>query len=387
LLRSFGADDVVGFQTQPDADNFRDCIVNANAGVSVNSNLCEVDGRGLRAGAFPIGIDTEAFVHKACAAGKNSSIKHTLAKLDQHEVIIGVDRLDYSKGLTHRVQAFSTFLDRSPGAVRRRVTMLQITPKSRSDVPEYARMQRELAEEVGRINGKFGDVDWTPLRYTNKPMSHAALAGLYRKSRVGLVTPLRDGMNLVAKEYVAAQAPDDPGVLILSQFAGAAHELKSALIVNPYDIEATADAIARAFAMPLEERKDRWHAMMAALRANSVHDWASHFLEALTCEADSAVLERPLADSVFMAANGEDRLEPRSTASFQPRVPATDSRGPIRIAPPVAQNAFSRRVAVKNSVRPLSKAPKRRPAHGRTGPVIFAGADTTQPILEKPPAG
>jgi trehalose 6-phosphate synthase len=149
--------------------------------------------------------------------------------------------------------------------------MLQITPKSRSEVPEYARMQRELEEEAGRINGKHGDVDWTPLHYINKSMSQSVLAGLYRMSRIGLVTPLRDGMNLVAKEYVASQAPDNPGVLVLSQFAGAAQELKSALIVkNPYDIEATAAAIARAFAMPLDERKNRWHAMMAVLRANGV---------------------------------------------------------------------------------------------------------------------
>ena len=172
--------------------------------------------------------------------------------------------------------------------------MLQITPKSRSEVPEYARMQRELEEEAGRINGKLGDVDWTPLRYINKSMSHSALAGLFRMSRIGLVTPLRDGMNLVAKEYVAAQAPDNPGVLVLSQFAGAAQELKSALIVNPYDIEATAAAIARAYTMPLEERKDRWQANMAVLRANSVHDWASHFLQALANEAEGIEFDDPL---------------------------------------------------------------------------------------------
>ena len=134
-----------------------------------------------------------------------------------------------------RMAAFATFLERSPQAARARVTMLQITPKSRSEVPEYARMQRDLEEEAGRINGKLGDVDWTPLRYINKTMSRSVLAGLYRMSRIGLVTPLRDGMNLVAKEYVASQAPDNPGVLVLSQFAGAAQELKSALIVNPYN--------------------------------------------------------------------------------------------------------------------------------------------------------
>jgi trehalose 6-phosphate synthase len=306
LLRSFGAYDVVGFQTQADANNFRDCIVNVNAGRTVGGALCEVDGRWLQAGAFPIGIDTDAFAQKARAAEKNRTVKRTLASLDGRDLIIGVDRLDYSKGLKHRVAAFALFLERSPEAVRRRATMLQITPKSRSDVAEYVHAQRELAEEVGRINGKFGDVDRTPLRYINKAMSPAALAGLYRMSRIGLVTPLRDGMNLVAKEYVAAQAPDNPGVLVLSQFAGAALELKSALIVNPYDIEATADALARAFLMPLDERKDRWRAMMAVLRANSVHDWASHFLEALATGVEGKNSVRPVAEYGF--SNAAPRL-------------------------------------------------------------------------------
>jgi trehalose 6-phosphate synthase len=318
LLRSFGAYDVVGFQTQADTNNFRDCIVNANAGLTVGSGLCEVDGRWLRAGAFPIGIDTDAFAQQAHAAEKNRTVKRTLASLDGRDLIIGVDRLDYSKGLKHRVKAFATFLERLPEAARKHVTMLQITPKSRSEVPEYIRMQRELAEEVGRINGKFGDVDWTPLRYLNKPMSPAALAGLYRMSRVGLVTPLRDGMNLVAKEYVAAQAPDNPGVLVLSQFAGAAHELKSALIVNPYDIDATADALARAFAMPLDERKDRLRAMMAVLRANSVHDWASHFLEALATGVEGKNSISPVAESSFSSAVGVARRESSIVARRAP---------------------------------------------------------------------
>ncbi|MCI0736446.1 MAG: trehalose-6-phosphate synthase, partial [Beijerinckiaceae bacterium] len=219
-------------------------------------------------------------------------------------LIIGVDRLDYSKGLQQRMEAFAIFLERSQWAAWTRVTMLQITPKSRAEVPEYARLQRELAEEAGRINGKFGDIDWTPLRYINKAMSRSALAGLYRIARAGLVTPLRDGMNLVAKEYVAAQAPDDPGVLVLSQFAGAAQELKSALIVNPYDIEATAAAIARAFAMPREERMARWSDMIAALRANSIHDWTAHFLKALSNAHECKETGRPLLGGAVQPAAG-----------------------------------------------------------------------------------
>jgi trehalose 6-phosphate synthase len=308
ILRCFGAYDVVGFQTEADTANFRDCIVAANAGRSANGDWCEIDGRRMQVRAFPISIDSEAFAKEARAAEKSSTVKRMLASFEGRALIIGVDRLDYSKGLKQRMEAFATFLERSREAVRSRVTMLQITPKSRSEVPEYARMQRELEEEAGRINGKHGDVDWTPLRYINKSLSHSMLAGLYRMSRIGLVTPLRDGMNLVAKEYVAAQSPDNPGVLVLSQFAGAAQELKSALIVNPYDIEATAAAIARAFAMPLEERKDRWQGMMAALRANSVHDWASHFLKALAKESDGGAFDRVLGEARIPGDAGLDRL-------------------------------------------------------------------------------
>jgi trehalose 6-phosphate synthase len=304
IIRSFGAYDVAGFQTETDADNFRDCIVSANAGRVASGDWCELDGRRMQIRAFPIGIDTEAFAKEARAAEKSMTVKCTLASLEGRDLIIGVDRLDYSKGLKQRIEAFSTFLERSPQAARARVTMLQITPKSRSEVPEYARLQRELAEEAGRVNGKLGDVDWTPLRYINKTMSRSALAGLYRIARIGLVTPLRDGMNLVAKEYVAAQMPDNPGVLVLSQFAGAAQELKSALIVNPYDVEATAAAIARAYAMPLEERKDRWNAMMAVLRANSIHDWTANFLRALGNEREGKEIDGPLIEDARLPAPG-----------------------------------------------------------------------------------
>ena len=145
-------------------------------------------------------------------------------------------------------------------------------------------MQRDLAEQIGRTNGHFGDVDWTPIRYINKPIGHTALAGLYRLARVGLVTPLRDGMNLVAKEFVAAQSHDDPGVLVLSRFAGAAHELDAALIVNPYDTDATAAAIRRALEMPLDERQARWSAMMAQLSEHTVDRWCTDFLAALVAE-------------------------------------------------------------------------------------------------------
>jgi hypothetical protein len=253
--------------------------------------------------------------------------------------------------------------------------MLQITPKSRSEVPEYQRMQRELAEEVGRINGKFGDVDWTPLRYINKPMNPAALAGLYRMSRVGLVTPLRDGMNLVAKEYVAAQAPDNPGVLVLSQFAGAAHELKNALIINPYYIEATADALARAFVMPLDERKDRWRAMMAVLRANTVHDWASHFLEALTAKTEDEKSGRSLDGTEIAGAAGMDRPETDSILPWRRRSAGKNIEVPVQLLPSALPGASSKRRAASGTLQPIATAPQRLSALGRNGSAAAAAAD------------
>jgi len=303
-------------------------------------------------------------------------VKRTLASLDGRALVIGVDRLDYSKGLKRRMEAFGTFLERSPQAARARVTILQVTPKSRSEVPEYARMQRELEEEAGRINGKHGDVDWTPLRYINKSLGHSMLAGLYRMSHIGLVTPLRDGMNLVAKEYVAAQAPDNPGVLVLSQFAGAAEELKSALIINPYDIEATADALARALAMPLDERKDRWRAMMAVLRANSVHDWASHFLEALaTNEGENS--DSQIAETNVTGAVGVARPESSAVTPWLQRLARTKAQVTIQCAPSAMPRASSERRFTNRPMQPLSKTPKQRvPPQRRTGARFRARART-----------
>jgi trehalose 6-phosphate synthase len=161
------------------------------------------------------------------------------------------------------------------------VTYLQITPKSRSEIREYIEMERMVGEAAGRINGAYGEADWTPIRYVNRAYSRTALAGFYRGARVGLVTPLRDGMNLVAKEYVAAQDPEDPGVLVLSRFAGAAHECKEALLVNPYDTEAVGAAINRALSMPLEERRARHATMLEVLTKNDIAHWAERFIATL----------------------------------------------------------------------------------------------------------
>jgi trehalose 6-phosphate synthase len=194
-----------------------------------------------------------------------------------------VDRLDYSKGIANRLVAFERFVQ-TQREWRGKVTFLQIAPKSRTGIPEYVDMEQGIGLAAGRINGEYGEADWTPIRYVNRPYAHATLAGLYRAAQVGLVTPLRDGMNLVAKEYVASQNPEDPGVLILSRFAGAAHECKAALLVNPYDPDSVAVAIGHALSMPLAERRARHESLIRVLSQNNIQHWADRFLRALKRE-------------------------------------------------------------------------------------------------------
>jgi trehalose 6-phosphate synthase len=216
-------------------------------------------------------------------------------------MIIGVDRLDYSKGIGMRIRAFEQFLTDYP-RWRGGVTYLQITPRSRSDIREYADMERRIDETVGRVNGHYGEAAWTPIRYVKRPYGRSTLAGLYRSSRAALVTPLRDGMNLVAKEYIAAQDPEDPGVLILSRFAGAAVECEAALLVNPYDQEAMASAIDQALSMPLEERKARHGSLVKVLLENDIKDWGTRFIAALMRPAPVGVAPRTVAGPHLAAA-------------------------------------------------------------------------------------
>lgn len=283
IMRGLAAYDLVGLQTDYDVENFAGCMVREGFGTALGGNWYESYGHRFQVGAFPIGIDTAAFEQMARDGVKNPIAKRTRESLSGRDLVIGVDRLDYSKGIGQRIESFSRFCEMSSNA-KGQVTFLQITPKSRSEVPEYADMQKEIAELTGRVNGQLGDVDWVPIRYVNKTISRAALAGLYRIAKAGLVTPLRDGMNLVAKEYVAAQDPENPGVLVLSRFAGSAREMDGALIVNPYDIEATANAIGRAISMPLEARRERYNTMMPKLREHDVAAWCRDYLQVLAAK-------------------------------------------------------------------------------------------------------
>ena len=200
--------------------------------------------------------------------------------LNGERLAIGVDRLDYSKGLVNRISAFDRMWTENPHLARA-VSLLQIATPSRGAIEAYGQLQSEVAKLVSDVNGRHGEVDWTPIRYLNKGFGQAVLAGLYRTAQVGVVTPLHDGMNLVAKEYVAAQNPADPGVLVLSKFAGAANELDTALLVNPHDIDGMARTIATALSMPLTERRMRYEAMMKKLRGHSIQQWFADFVEAL----------------------------------------------------------------------------------------------------------
>jgi len=280
LIRALFAYDLIGFQTEEDLVRFQEHIRRACGGTA-KGGVVTAFGRELRAGAFPIGIDVDQFHRYAFTAPGNREFARMQSVLRGRDQFIGVDRLDYSKGLLRRMDAFGRYLEGHPKA-HGKVILLQVAPVSRSDLIAYRSFRQELDREAARVNGRFARFDWTPVHYLNRALPRRTLAGLYRASRVGIVTPMRDGMNLVAMEYVAAQDPADPGVLVLSRFAGAAQYLREALIVNPYDGEETAAAMHLAREMRIQERRRRHEALMRRLRARDVSRWRRDFLAALS---------------------------------------------------------------------------------------------------------
>ncbi len=280
LLRALFCYDVVGFQTRADLGNFQRSILDQELGEVFVGNRLRAHNRTIIADSFPIGIDVDAFAALAQCGEADRQIQLMQRRATARTHIIGVDRLDYSKGLPDRLLAFRKFLVAYPEN-QKMVTMMQIAPPTREDVDAYADIRHELESLSGSINGQFGDFDWTPLRYIHRSIPRNTLAALFRGSQVGLVTPLRDGMNLVAKEYVAAQNAENPGVLVLSKFAGAAEDLEEALIVNPYDIDEVAQSLHTAIVMPLEERQERYHALLARIRKHDAKNWRDGFLTAL----------------------------------------------------------------------------------------------------------
>ncbi|MBI1209961.1 MAG: trehalose-6-phosphate synthase [Alphaproteobacteria bacterium] len=281
LLRMMCDYDAVGFQTAQHLRDFQDCLRSMLGLVAVPGIGIQTDGHAMMPIAAPIGIDARAFARQAKRAASAKATQRLVDSLVGRSLIIGVDRLDYSKGLPNRFVAFSRLLEEHKEH-RLKVSYLQVAPRSREDVAEYQRLKRDLDRRTGEINGRFAEFDWVPLRYLTRPIARASLAGFYRVARVGLVTPLRDGMNLVAKEYVAAQDPEDPGVLVLSRFAGAAEELDDAIIINPNDSDEITEAMHQALTMPLAERKARYESLFEKVCRTTAQSYCKDFLGTLT---------------------------------------------------------------------------------------------------------
>jgi len=272
LARCLADYDLVGLQTRADVSNLIDFVTNGAFGHVTPQGRVRLFDRLVSIASFPIGIDIADFTKGGRETG--------LVQGRGANRIIGVDRLDYTKGLPQKFKAFGQFLDKNP-QYRRQVVLTQIAPPTRESVDAYLDIRQQLESLAGSINGQFGELDWVPIHYIHRSTARRRLSAIYRSSRIGMVTPLRDGMNLVAKEYVAAQNAEDPGVLILSRFAGAAEEMGSALIVNPYDIPATADVIRVALEMSLSERRERHHTLMETVEKNDINAWCRSFLAAL----------------------------------------------------------------------------------------------------------
>jgi trehalose 6-phosphate synthase len=278
LMENFYAYDLVGLQTAHDAAALKDYYSQALGAKVLHGNWLRMPGgRQFDIDAFPISIDTAMIERQAKKSGRLSAIARLHSSLAGRALMIGVDRLDYSKGLPGRFEAFGRLLERNP-EWQEKVTMLQIAPPTRTEIPEYQDIRAKLEQMTGHINGLYAAPDWIPIRYINRAFPQWLLAGYYRAAQVALVTPLRDGMNLVAKEYIASQNPDDPGVLVLSQFAGAAQEMEAALLVNPFDQDEIAEAMNRALNMSRAERRTRWRLLMEQLRNSDVNVWRDRYL-------------------------------------------------------------------------------------------------------------
>lgn len=279
LLEQLADYDLLGFQTENDRQAFLDGVSGQTRLFTRGSKSHTAWGKAFRTEVYPIGIEPQEIARQA-SGPLPPKLAQLKAELKNIKNIFSVERLDYSKGLPERFQAYETLLEKYPqhhGKIR----YTQIAPTSRGEVQAYQDIRHQLETAAGRINGQYGQLGWTPLYYLNQHFDRKLLMKVFRYTDVCLVTPLRDGMNLVAKEFVAAQEPDNPGVLVLSQFAGAANELTSALIVNPYDRDDMAAALDRAITMPLAERISRHAEMLEAIRENDIERWQARFIDDL----------------------------------------------------------------------------------------------------------
>lgn len=297
LMRDLLTYDLIGLQSKQDLRHFSSYVVDQAGGDVQPEGSYRAYGRQARCEVFPIGIDAQAFATLTQKPESMQVHETMLREYSQRRLVLGIDRLDYSKGLPERIHAFRDLLSRHSHH-QSSATLVQIGSPTRENLQAYAEIRARFESLCGSINGDFGELDWMPVRYIHQVLTRSHLAGLCRSAAVGLVTPLRDGMNLVAKEFVAAQDPCDPGVLVLSQFAGAAAQMSEALLVNPYDIQATADAINRALQMPRQERIDRHGRLLERIKSQDVYWWCRSFLSVLT-ECPIAIASESASFSSF----------------------------------------------------------------------------------------
>jgi trehalose 6-phosphate synthase len=280
ILEALLAYDLVGFQTDIDLHDFQNSVRHGLEDARISPAAIVRGSHTVTTRVFPISVDVEDVHCQARKARSSTAGRRLSESLAGRRLIIGIDRLDYSKGLPERFRAFERLLELYPDA-RGKVVLLQVAQPSRGDVPEYQSLRRGLDRVAGEINGRFAEYDWVPIRYLHKGFSRATVLGFLSLADVAFVTPLRDGMNLVAKEFVASQEAKAPGALVLSELAGAARELDAAVLVNPYDVDDVAEGLRRAIVMPLEERRSRYGAMMNVLRRSDIHRWRNRFVEDL----------------------------------------------------------------------------------------------------------
>jgi len=289
LVRDLLSADLLGFQTDNDLHNFVSAAQSFAGAEVLDDKLLKFGTRRVRLGVFPVEIDSRRFAQTATEMATSGPAIRLRHSLDPETLLLGIDRLDPTKGLPQRLAGYRRLLEKHP-QWHGRATLVQIAATSRKEVGSYQSLRATLDAEAGRLNADLGEPDWQPLRLVTRACSREVGAAYMRAARVGLVTPLRDGMNLVAKEFVAAQDPEDPGVLVLSRFAGAAQQLDAALLVNPHDSDMVADSLHTALTMGLAERKSRWQALWSRIEDRTPIAWGRGFVAALHRTASIATV-------------------------------------------------------------------------------------------------
>ncbi len=325
LITGVLAADMIGFQTTGDRDNFAAAAQRLTGAVSTGPHDLMLAGHRSTLGVFPVEIDAMEFAQIADQAWRRTQTERLRRSLDGQSLIVGVDRLDPSKGIVQRLAGYRRLFQRQP-QWRRRTTLLQIAAVSRQEVLSYQELRLAVDGAAGCLNSEIGDPDWLPVRLIARAVDRDVIAGYLRQAKIGLVTPLRDGMNLVAKEFVAAQDPQDPGVLVLSRFAGAARQLDGALLVNPRDPDEIAAALDEGLKMPLCDRQKRWNSMWRTLEAATPLQWGRSFVAALirtewrdAHRVETVALARPAAMNPRAMLGGElDMIRRATDVSTEP---------------------------------------------------------------------